>query len=283
MMRSGCVALALLLFVKGSFCQRNVCGRATLNNRIVGGQSATSGAWPWQVSLHSLSFGSHFCGGSLINNLWVITAAHCFESFSDPSDLVVYLGRQTQEGYNPNEISRGVTKIINHPKYDTVTKNNDITLLRLSRTVTFTNYIRPVCLAGQGSSFVSGTRCWITGWGNINSGVWLPSPGVLQEVAVPLVSRSVCTKLLQPQAITQNMICAGFLEGGKDTCQGDSGGPMVTKQGAIWIQSGITSWGVGCAQPGLPGVYTMVSQYQAWISSLIKTNLPGFVRIPSAG
>lgn len=95
----------------------------------------------------------------------------CMEySFSDPSDLVVYLGRETQEGYNPNEISRGVTKIVNHPKYDTVTKNNDITLLRLSRTVTFTNYIRPVCLAGQGSSFVSGTRCWITGWGDINSG-----------------------------------------------------------------------------------------------------------------
>lgn len=65
--------------------------------------------------------------------------------------------------------------------------------------------------------------------------------------------------------------------------KGDSGGPMVTKQGAIWIQAGITSWGLGCAQPGLPGVYTMVSRYQTWISNIIKTNLPGFVMFPSVG
>ncbi|MCI4374995.1 hypothetical protein PGIGA_G00103970 [Pangasianodon gigas] len=281
MMKSGCVALALLLFVKGSFCQLNVCGRAPLNNRIVGGQNATAGAWPWQVSLQSLYSGVHFCGGTIINKDWILTAAHCFGSSSDPRTLVVYLGKYTLAGSNPNQISRGVTRIVRHPKYDSRTHDNDIALLYLSNSVTFTNYIRPACLAGQSTSFSSGTTCWLTGWGDIASGVWLPSPGVLQEVAVPIVSRSVCDKLLQPYlgagSITQNMICAGLLEGGKDTCQGDSGGPMVTKRGAIWVQAGITSWGIGCARPKLPGVYTMVSQYQSWITSTIKTNLPGFV------
>lgn len=86
------------------------------------------------------------------------------------SGLVVYLGKQTQVGVNRNQITRKVTKIIRHPMYNSITYDNDITLLLLSSSVTFTNYIRPVCLAGQGSSFPSGTQCWITGWGNIASG-----------------------------------------------------------------------------------------------------------------
>ncbi|MCI4374998.1 hypothetical protein PGIGA_G00104010 [Pangasianodon gigas] len=282
MLKSGCVLLALLLLVKGSLGQLNVCGRAPLNTRIVGGQNASAGAWPWQVSLHSSAYGGHFCGGTLINKNWVMTAAHCFNSIGT-SGLVVYLGKQTLVGVNPNQITRSVTKLVRHPKYNSITNDNDITLLLLSSSVTFTNYIRPVCLAGQGSSFVSGTQCWITGWGNIASGVWLPSPGVLQDAKVPIVSKTQCDKLLGPGVITNNMICAGLLQGGKDTCQGDSGGPMVTKQGAVWIQAGITSWGIGCAEKNSPGVYTMVSQYQSWITSIIKTNLPGFVKFPSAG
>ncbi|KAF4078730.1 hypothetical protein AMELA_G00184970 [Ameiurus melas] len=282
MQKMGCMVLALLLLVKGSLGQINTCGRAPLNNRIVGGQSASAGAWPWQVSLHSPVTRGHFCGGSLINKDWVMTAAHCFERIGI-SGLVVYLGTQTQVGVNPNQITRKVSKIIRHNKYNSITTDNDITLLLLSSSVTFTNYIRPVCLAGQGSSFPSGTQCWITGWGNIASGVWLPSPGVLQETQVPVINTTQCDNLLGPGVITKNMICAGLLQGGKDTCQGDSGGPMVTKQGAVWIQAGITSWGIGCANSNSPGVYTMVSQYQAWITSIIKTNLPGFVSFPAVG
>lgn len=91
-------------------------------------------------------------------------------SISDPLDLVVYMGKQTQDGSNPHEVTRGVTKIIKHPSYNPLTNNNDITLLRMNQSVTFTKYIKPVCLAAKGSRFATGTRCWVTGWGDIASG-----------------------------------------------------------------------------------------------------------------
>ncbi|XP_076153712.1 trypsin II-P29-like isoform X2 [Alosa pseudoharengus] len=271
-----CVAVVLLLKSQDVSAQLDVCGQATLNTRIVGGQDALEGAWPWQASLHRRF---HFCGGSLINKDWVLTAAHCFPSTST-SGLVIYLGRQTQEGSNGNEVSRTVTQIIKHPNYDDTTNDNDITLLRLSSSVTFTNYIRPVCLAAASSIFRSGTNTWITGWGAISSGVSLPSPQTLQEVEVPVVSNSECSSAYASNniGITSNMICAGLLgEGGKDSCQGDSGGPMVSKQGSVWVQAGVVSFGIGCALADSPGVYARVSQYESWINAQISSDQPGFV------
>ncbi|XP_060723350.1 serine protease 27-like [Tachysurus vachellii] len=276
MLRFQYITMALVLYLKGSLSQLNECGRPPLNTRIVGGQSSSDGAWPWQVSLQSPVYNGHFCGGSLINKDWVLTAAHCLSSVS-MSSLTVYLGKQTLKGSNPNQIARSVKQVIIHPSYNSATQDNDIALLLLNSSVTFTNYIRPVCLAGQGSSFPDGTSCWITGWGSIASGVSLPSPGALREAKVPTVCTCLCDFLLGHGSITANMICAGYVQGGTDTCQGDSGGPMVTKKGAVWVQAGITSWGKGCAQAYAPGVYTLVSPYQTWISSNIKQNLPGFI------
>ncbi|XP_039509990.1 transmembrane protease serine 9-like [Pimephales promelas] len=257
-----------------------MCGKARFNSRIVGGVDALAGAWPWQVSLHRN--GRHFCGGSLINNQWVLTAAHCFNSVST-SGLIVYLGRQTQEGTNANEVSRGVSSIIKHPNYVSSTNDNDITLLRLASPVSFTDFISPVCLASSNSMFFKQTSSWVTGWGTINSGISLPSPQTLQEVDVPIVGNRQCKCLYSASTITDNMICAGRIEGGKDSCQGDSGGPMVSKQGSLWIQSGVVSFGEGCAEPNFPGVYARVSNYQNWINEHITTNQPGFITFTSNG
>ncbi|KAF3699712.1 Tryptase [Channa argus] len=175
-----------------------------------------------------------------------------------------------------------VSKVIVHPNYNSKTNDNDIALLRLSSSVTFTDYILPVCLAASDSTVGAGTTCWVTGWGDTQSGVPLAPPGTLQEVSMPIVSNSDCNSDYNG-GITNNMMCAGLPQGGKDSCQGDSGGPLVIKSNITWIQAGVVSFGEGCAQPNLPGVYARVSQYQDWISSQISSNNePGFVTVQSS-
>ncbi|XP_067237779.1 trypsin-like isoform X1 [Chanodichthys erythropterus] len=269
------VAGALLLNIAGSLCQLDVCGHAPLNNKIVGGQNAAVGSWPWQVSIQSASFGGHFCGGSLINKDWVLSAAHCFQS-SSLGTIGVYVGLQSQLGSNPNQVYRTASQVITHPSYNNATNDNDIAMLQLSSSVSFSDYINPVCLAAAGSTFAAGTESWVTGWGVLQSGGNQISD-ILQEVMIPIVSNSDCNNAYRG-GITSNMICAGLLnQGGKDSCQGDSGGPMVFKNGSLWTQSGIVSFGQGCAEPSFPGVYTRVSQYQDWINSYMSSNQPGYV------
>ncbi|XP_077581728.1 anionic trypsin-2-like [Stigmatopora nigra] len=255
------------------------CGIAPRNTRIVGGEDAPEGAWPWQASLQR---GGHSCGASLITDEWLLCAAHCFPFPNENiNTLRILLGHQSLELENPNGEVRTIAEIIPHPDFNSQTLDNDIALIRISSPVTFTDYIRPVCLAAPDSDVADGTNVWITGWGTIGSDESLPSPQTLQEVEIPVVSNSECAESYN--VITSNMICAGRTEGGRDSCQGDSGGPMVGQNGSQWTQVGVVSFGRGCALPDIPGVYARVSEYQSWISGRVTGRQPTFVTFISDG
>ncbi|XP_060922596.1 serine protease 27-like [Limanda limanda] len=251
------------------------CGRAPVNTRIVGGQTAAPGDWPWQVSL--VSGGEHDCGGSLINDQWVMTAAHCISGSG--SGVTVYLGRFNQSGPNPNEVSRTIAQAKCHQSYSTLTNENDICLLKLSSPVNFTDYIQPVCLADANSTLHSGVSTWVAGWGNTRpSGA--SASNTLQEANLDIVGNQEC-QCNSIYDITDKMICAWVRAGGIDSCQGDSGGGLVTKVGSGWAAVGIVSFGDGCAKPNVPGIYTRVSEYKEWISNIIGSDEPGFVNASS--
>ncbi|XP_063756936.1 serine protease 27-like [Eleginops maclovinus] len=269
---------AVMIILLSSGChsqQQPACGRAPNNPRIVGGQNAAPGTWPWVASLQIDE--EHSCGGSLISDMWVLTAAHCIPSIS--TNMTIVLGLENMTGPNVNEVSRVVDKIISHPAYDPWSNDNDMALLKLSAPVKFTDYIQPVCLASANSTFHTGVRNWVVGFGTTSSGG--PQADILQEVKVPIVGNNEC-KCAYPY-LTDNMICAGFRLGGKDSCQGDSGGPMMVEKDSFWVQSGVVSFGQGCAEPNFPGVYARVSKYEDWIKSHTGSSQIGFVDFISEG
>ncbi|XP_041672045.1 mast cell tryptase-like [Cheilinus undulatus] len=261
------------------------CGIAPLNTKIVGGVNASAGSWPWQISMH-FSIGPatrHICGGTLISDQWVLTAAHCILT-NVTSFWTLYMGRETQSGPNNNEVSRSVSQIIVHPDYNDTLFNNDIALMKLSSPVNFTDFIRPICLASNSSQIHTNSSCWATGWGRLGRDEPLVAFDSLQEVQIPVVGNNQCTCSYMPEPeanITEQMICAG--EAGKGTCQGDSGGPLQCQQNSTWVQAGISSFGVPCALPGFPEVYARVSEFQTWILDQVAGANVGFVTFTSSG
>ncbi|XP_053120292.1 transmembrane protease serine 9-like [Hemicordylus capensis] len=252
------------------------CGQPKISTRIVGGNPAFDGEWPWQVSI---SFdGTHNCGGSLINDQWVLSAAHCFPVNRDKDQYAVKLGVYELSNPTSNVMVSYVDDIIPHPDFDYTVdggSSGDIALVKLKSSLNFTDYILPVCLPEFSTQFPTFTNCWVTGWGDTDNGEPLPSPQSLQELQVPLIDRNTCNELfninlphgLDLNPIKPDMFCAGKAEGGIDACQGDSGGPLVCESGGVWTQVGIVSWGEQCAQPNFPGVYTLVSYYADWIQA----------------
>lgn len=243
------------------------CGtRPYKHNRIVGGQNADVGEWPWQVSLH-YSTNGHTCGASIISNKWLLSAAHCFASgdpsYHEVSNWLTYSGMQDQERDDSNVQVKEVKTIITHQDYNQLTQDNDIALLELKEPLVFSNTIHPVCLPASSHVFPPGMPCWVTGWGALREGG--RASRVLQKAEVKIINDTVCDDVTEGQ-VTSRMLCSGFLAGGVDACQGDSGGPLVCLSEAnIWFQCGIVSWGEGCARRNKPGVYTRLTKFRDWI------------------
>lgn len=222
------------------------------SEKIVGGVEATKGEFPFIVSLRS-SYGSHFCGGSLIKKNWVLTAAHCVEGG--------YL-KGISIGLHNQADTAGVEKftalqIVKHPGWNTNTMDNDFALVQLSADSKFA----PIAL---NTSEITSVVDFVTaGWGTTSESGSLAKN--LMKVTVPFVTTADCLSAY-PGDISDSMICAGFKEGGKDSCQGDSGGPLLMGNKLV----GVVSWGIGCARPNKYGVYAKVNSAIEWINNTAK-------------
>nr|XP_032633598.1 transmembrane protease serine 9 [Chelonoidis abingdonii] len=243
------------------------CGMtpAVAFSKIVGGSGAARGEWPWQVSLW-LRRKEHKCGAVLIADKWLLSAAHCFDIYSDPKMWVAVLGTPFLSGTD-GRVEK-IFRIYKHPFYNVYTLDYDVALLELATAVRFTSTIKPICLPDNSHVFREGARCFITGWGATKEGGLMSKH--LQKAAVNVIGDQACKKFY-PIQISGRMVCAGFPQGTIDSCSGDAGGPLACKEpSGRWFLAGITSWGYGCARPYFPGVYTKVTAVRGWIGQNLK-------------
>ncbi|XP_055854122.1 transmembrane protease serine 9 [Episyrphus balteatus] len=253
-------------------------------SRIVGGSEAEKNEMPYIVSLTRR--GGHFCGASILNERWLLTAGHCvcngLNNLIKPSQIRGVIGLHSISEFlnglqgrsyrlNPSQIE--FRNIVTHPGYDCNHVKNDIALLELTRPIIFSEQIRPTCLSMDldGRNFEDDFAT-VSGWGwtNENQGNG-DRADVLRKATVQIWNNDICERSYQVNGkrsnfIAETQMCAGFVNGGIDSCWADSGGPLVTKDNLL---VGVVSTGIGCARPGLPGIYTRVSKYINWMEQVI--------------
>jgi len=231
--------------------------------------------YPWQVGLISSQFSSTpFCGGTLISNTEILTAAHCTEGgvnwvLLGEHDLTRADGEQRLQ----------VCSVTDHPNYNSRTVDYDFSILRLCSPVTFQTDIQPACLPATTSYSADDREAVVSGWGTLSSGGRQPT--ILHDVTLQTMTNTQCTgssTIYSSSSITNQMICASAA--GKDSCQGDSGGPLVaTESDGSYTLIGVVSWGIGCAQSNAPGVYSRVTSVLPWIQdNMSGTTCPARTR-----
>ncbi|XP_007528593.2 transmembrane protease serine 12 [Erinaceus europaeus] len=259
---------------EGPAAQGN-CGRARLVNvlkgsRIIGGADAQVGAWPWIVSLQIKSGRNHahVCGGSLVTERWILTAAHCIKDPSDPFNWRAVIGTNNVDGHRSHSKTMKVKEIIVHPDFNSYTYLNDIAIFLLAKAVRYNDYIQPICLPfGVFQNLDQNTKCFISGWGRTKEEGNITK--MLQEAEVHYISRSICNSQQSYGGIIPNTsFCAGDENGAFDTCRGDSGGPLMCylPKHQRYFVMGITSYGYGCGRKNFPGVYSGPSYHQKWLT-----------------
>ncbi|KAM3962093.1 clip domain serine protease 3 [Aphomia sociella] len=243
------------------------CGLSTRpHGRLFGARPANPREWPWMASITPEGF-EQYCGGVLITDRHVLTAAHCTRRWK-AEDLRVRLGeydfQRTNDSRSYNFL---VTEIHQHTEFELPSYHHDIAILTLNRPTVFNSYVWPICLPPPGVKLANKTAI-IIGWGTQFYGG--PHSNVLMEVSVPVWDQQQCIDAFV-DSVFEESICAGGYEGGKDACQGDSGGPLMYQlPSGRWTIIGVVSWGIRCGEPNHPGIYTRVEKYLSWIVENVR-------------
>ncbi|KAM7293147.1 hypothetical protein ISCGN_026277 [Ixodes scapularis] len=250
---------------------------------IVGGDPAIPLEFPWMVSIRLKEpihgYKDHICGGSIINDQHIMTAAHC-ASLEDvkTENYVVVVGEQNINVPDATEEWIDVAEITIHPKWDPVMLNYDYAILKLNRSLDFNGTekdLMPICLPEDRQSF-TGQICTASGWGVTANGGTVPNSNLL-KVDIPVIRLSTCKRDYKEvsEVYRDTMICAGYRKGGKSTCQGDSGGPLQCKStDGRYVLAGMTSWGELCAAPREPTVFSRIATQLSWIEEVTGTSSP---------
>ena len=256
---------------------RCICGKSQSTQRIVcpngiANCEVSIGSVPWQVGLVSRRKFQPWCGGTLINDRYVLTAAHCVKKLK-PFMLDVILGdvdwttrRETLE------LRRQVTEIHVHPKFGkTAMFDHDFAILKLHDPIEFhlNEHIRPVCLPFYDQpNALAGQIGKVTGWGVVDPKAPSIQANKLQQVTVKILESGECMRSYPVSSVTESMFCA---RGNKsDSCYGDSGGPFTINRRGVSVLEGVISWGKNCARPEWPGVYSRVGYVLDWIRDHTK-------------
>ncbi|XP_063390158.1 trypsin CFT-1-like [Cydia fagiglandana] len=234
------------------------------SQRIVGGSVTTIENYPYHAGLLStwdLNWFSQSCGGTILNNRSILTAAHCFWYYTAANRFRVRIGSTWA---NSGGVVHTVSQNILHPSFNRNTLDSDVAIVRLASVITFNNQARAGSIAGANYNVADNQAVWATGWGATAFNG--PASEQLRHVQIWTVNQSVCVARYNELrlVVTDNMLCSGWLDvGGRDQCQGDSGGPLIHNGVVV----GVCSWGHQCAVARYPGVNARVSRFTAWITA----------------
>ncbi|XP_039462931.1 coagulation factor VII-like [Oreochromis aureus] len=265
----------------GRQCVPNVeypCGRvaqmgqnqtAVITPRMVGTYHCPKGHCPWQALLTENHMFS--CGAIILSDRWILTAAHCV--YQKPSTMLhITVGEHDIREDEKTEQRRRVLKVVCHEDYNVTSSDSDLALLKLHRPVKLGRHVVPICLPARNSTFTQTLETvrnsTVSGWGRLAQ--FGSTSRYLQRLQLPRVPVQEC-RLHSGLNITKNMICAGFKRGGPDACGGNGGGPLVTQYKKTWFLTGVVSWGKGCGQENMYGVYTKVTNFLDWIENVMAT------------